>query len=60
MPELSTLIVLAIAGAIGAAGGVLLLLSGSRGMVMLDRMYGAPLPGKLRPLQDRQQREDAA
>lgn len=53
MPETSTIVALAIAAVLGAAGGVFLLLSGSRGLVLLDRMYGAPNPGVLRPLADR-------
>jgi hypothetical protein len=53
MLETSTIVALVIAAVVGAAGGVFLLLSGSRGMVFMDKLYGPPWPGKLRPKKDR-------
>lgn len=53
MPELSTLVALFVAAVIGAVGGLFLLRSGMGGLTLMDRMYGAPNPGKLRPLAER-------
>jgi hypothetical protein len=53
MPELSTLVALLVAAVIGAVGGLFLLRSGMGGLTLMDRLYGAPNPGKLRPLPER-------
>jgi hypothetical protein len=49
----STAVALLVAGFSGGAGAVLLLLSADRGMVFLDRIYGPPLPGVLKPVDQR-------
>lgn len=49
-----TPLVLALCAVLSAMGGLLLMHSGQRGMIYIDRLYGAPMPGRLRPAADRQ------
>lgn len=49
-----TPLVFALCAVLSAMGGLLLMHSGQRGMTYIDRLYGAPMPGRLRPAADRQ------
>lgn len=48
-----TPLILALCAMLSALAGLLLMHSGLQGLACIDRLYGAPMPGRLRPEAER-------